>query len=98
MLLTGEPLNKFNKVAIQIEHLSNEAAIDALKYGTKMGKLRDKIIIKKPQTFSEVMDIATKLIDLDEDRRDIRKKDDEERGLKRKNKKRESKREYNSNR
>ena len=33
---------------MQIEYLSNEAAIDALKYGTKMGKLRDKITTKKP--------------------------------------------------
>ena len=62
---------------MQIEHLSNKAAIDALKFGTKMGKLRDKITTKKLQTFLEAMAIATKLIDLDEDRRDMRKKDKE---------------------
>ena len=52
---------------MQIEHLSSKAAINALKYDTKMGKLRDKIMTKKPQTFPEAMVIATKVIDLDED-------------------------------
>ena len=82
---------------MQIEHLSNESAIDALKFGTKMTKLRDKITTNKPYTFPEAMAIATKLIDLDEDRRDMRKRDDE-RGPKRKEEKRKSKREYGSNR
>ena len=61
---------------MQIEHLSNEVAIDALKFGTKMGKLKDNITTKKPQTFPDAMAIATKLIDLDENRRNMRKKDD----------------------
>ena len=81
---------------MQIEHLSNESAIDALKFGTKLRKLRDKITTKKPQTFPEAMEIATKLIDLDEDRRDMRKRHDE-RGPKRREEKKESKREYSSN-
>ena len=42
------------------------------------------------------MAIATKLIDLDKDRRDMRKRDDE-RGPRRKEEKKESKREYGSN-
>ena len=71
---------------MQIEHLSNESAIDALKFRTKMGKLRDKITIKKLYTFPEAMAITTKLIDLDEDRRDMRKKEDK-RGPRRKDKK-----------
>ena len=62
---------------MQIEHLSDESAIDALKFGTKLRKLRDKITTKKPQTFPEAMAIATKLIDLDEDRREMQKKEDE---------------------
>ena len=60
-------LDRFNKIAMQIEHLSNEVAIDVLKYETKMGKLRDKIMTKKLQTFSKIMAIVTKLIDLDEE-------------------------------
>ena len=66
--------------------MSNESAVDALKFGTKLRKLQDKITTKKPQTFPEAMAIATKLIDLDEDRRDMRKRDDE-RGPKRKEEK-----------
>ena len=81
---------------MQIEHLSNESAIDALKFGTKMGKLRDKITIRKSHTFLEAMAIAAKLINLDEDRRDMQKKEDE-RGPRRKDEKKEPKREYGSN-
>ena len=88
-------LDRFNKIAMQIEHLSNELAIDALKFGTKLRKLRDKITTKKPQTFSEAMAIATKLIDLDEDRRDMQKKDDE-RVPKQREERRESRRDYSS--
>ena len=67
--------------------MSNESAVNALKFGTKLRKLRDKITTKKPQTFLEAMAIATKLINLDEDRREIRKKDGKEQGLKRKDEK-----------
>ena len=79
---------------MQIEHLSSEAAIDALKYGTKMAKLREKIMTKKPQTFPEAMAIATKLIDLDEDLRDTRRKDIAEHVAK-KEEKRDTKRDHN---
>ena len=57
--------------------MSNKVAIDALKYSTKMEKLRDKIMTKKPQTFPEAMAIITRLIYLDEDRRKMRKKEGE---------------------
>ena len=62
-------LDRFNKVAIQIEKLSDEQAIEALKNETCLGMLRDKINIKEPTTFSKAMAMATKLIKMDEDRR-----------------------------
>ena len=40
-----------------------------------MTKLWEKIMTKKPQTFPEAMAITTKLIDLDKDLRDTRRKD-----------------------
>ena len=73
---------------MQIKHLSNEAAIDALKFGTKLEKLRDKITIKKAQTFLEAMAIVTTPIDLDKDIRDMQKKD-KERGPRRTEEKKE---------
>ena len=69
-------LDRFNKVTMQVEHLSDEAMTDALKKGIWMGKLRDMIMTKKTHTFSEVMIITIKLIDLDENRK-MRKKDEE---------------------
>ena len=83
---------------MQIEYLSNEVALDALRYGTKMGKLKDKIMMKKSQTFPEAMAIATKLIDLIKVRREMRKKENEEKGIRRKEKKRDPKKENSSNR
>ena len=62
-----------------------------------MGKLRDKILIKKSHTFHEAIAIATMLIVLDEDRREMWKKENQEKGIRRKYEKRELKREYNSN-
>lgn len=62
-------LDRFNKVTMQIENLSDEVAVKALKNGTRLGKLKDKFLTKKPRTFSEVMTIATNLIEMDEDRR-----------------------------
>ena len=55
-------LDRFNKIAIQIENLSDETAIEAMKNGTRLRKLKDKIMTKEPKTFSEVMAMATKLI------------------------------------
>ena len=62
-------LDRFNKVAMQIENLSDEVAIEALKNGTRLEKLKDKILTKEPRTFSKVMSMAIKLIKMDDDRR-----------------------------
>ena len=59
-------LDRFNKVVIHIKNLRDEATLDAIKMGTRMVKLKDNIITKKPKTLSKVIAIATKLIDLDE--------------------------------
>ena len=61
---------------MQIEHLNDEFIVDAMMMGTRMGKLHDKIMIKKPQTFSKVMQTSIKFLNLDEDR-EIQKKDKE---------------------
>ena len=60
---------------MHIENLSDETAIEATKNRTRLGKLKDKIMTKKPITFSEVMAMETKLIKMDEDRR-LRREDD----------------------
>ena len=62
-------LDRFNKIDMQIENLSDEVTIAAMKNETQLGKIKDEIMTKKPGTFSEVMTIVTKLIKLDEDRR-----------------------------
>ena len=54
---------------MQIKNLSDEVAIEAMKNGTRLGKLKNKIMIKKPITFFEVMSMVIKLIKLDKDRR-----------------------------
>ena len=61
---------------MQIKCLSDEAVVDALKNGTRMGKLRDKITTKKSSTFSKVMAIATKSKDVDKDKK-LHKKEEE---------------------
>ena len=58
-----------------IENLSDEMVIEAMKNGMWLGKLKDKIMTKEPTTFSEMMEMATKLIKIDEDRR-LRREDD----------------------
>ena len=62
-------LDRFNKVAMQIENLSDETAIEAMNNGPRLGKLKDDIMIEEPSTFSEIMAMAIKLIKMDEDRR-----------------------------
>ena len=62
-------LDRFNKVTIQIENLSDETAIETLKNGTRLGRLKDDILVYKPSTFTEAMAMAIKLIKMDEDRR-----------------------------
>ena len=71
----GSYLDRFNKVVMQIENLSDEIAIEAMKNGTRLRKLKDKIMTKEHITFFEVMAMATKLIQLDEDRK-VRREDD----------------------
>ena len=41
-------LDRFNKVTMHIENLSDETAIEAMKNGTRLGKLKDKIMTKEP--------------------------------------------------
>ena len=55
-----------------------------------MGKLRDKILIKKSHTFHEAIAIATMLIVLDEDRREMWKKESNEKAEKRKDEKKDT--------
>ena len=68
-------LDRFNKVAIQIENLSDETTIEAMKNRMQLGKLKDDIMIEEPSTFSEVMAMAIKLIKMDEGRRMWREDD-----------------------
>ena len=50
-------------------------AVEAMKNGTWLEKLKNDIMIEKPKTFSEVMVMATKLIKMDKHRRLWRKDD-----------------------
>ena len=52
-----------------IQNLSDETAIEVLKNGTRLGRLKDDIMVYKPATFTKAMAMATRLIDMDEDRR-----------------------------
>ena len=49
--------------------MSDETAIEALKNGTRLGRLKDDIMVYEPSTFTEAMAMATKLIKMNEDRR-----------------------------
>ena len=60
---------------MRIQNLSNEMTIEALKNGTRLGRLKDDIMVFKPATFIEAMAMVTRLIDMDEDRR-LRQDDD----------------------
>ena len=68
-------LDRFNKVAMQIQNLSDKTAIEAMKNGMRLGRLKDDIMVQEPSTFTEAMAMATKLIKMDEDRR-LRREDD----------------------
>ncbi|XP_050233364.1 uncharacterized protein LOC126681853 [Mercurialis annua] len=50
-------------------------AIEALREGTRFGKLVDKLLVNKPTTFSNLMGIAQKYFKLDEGQRAIRGKE-----------------------
>ena len=58
-------LDRFNKVAMQIQNLSDETAIEAMKNGTRLGRLEDDIMVQEPSTFTKAMEMATGLIDMD---------------------------------
>ena len=60
---------------MRIQNLSDEITIEALKNRTRLGRLKDDIMVKKPATFTKDMVLATRLIDMDEDRR-VRQEDD----------------------
>ena len=60
---------------MKIQNLSDETAIEAMKNGTRLGRLKDDIMVQEPSTFTEAMVMATKLIKMDEDRR-LRREDD----------------------
>ena len=62
-------LDRFNKVTMQIQNLSDETAIEAMKNGTRLGRIKDDIMVQEPSTFIEAMAMAKKLINMDEDRR-----------------------------
>ena len=62
-------MDRFNKIAMRIQNLSDEIAIEALKNGTRLGRLKDDILIYEPSTFTEAMAMATRLIKMDEERR-----------------------------
>ena len=68
-------MHKFNKIAMRIQNLSDETAIEAFKSRTRLGRLKDDIMVYKPATFTEAMALATSLIDMNEDRR-MRQDDD----------------------
>ena len=60
---------------MQIQNLSDETAIEAIKVGTQLGRLKDDIMVQEPSTFTEAMAMTTKLIKMDENRR-LRREDE----------------------
>ena len=54
---------------MRIQNLSDKTTIEALKNGTRLGRLKDDILVYEPSTFTESMAMKTKLIKMDEDRR-----------------------------
>ena len=53
---------------MRIQNLSDETAIEALKNGTRLRRLKDDILVYEPSTFTEAMAMATKMIKMDKDR------------------------------
>ncbi|XP_050233440.1 uncharacterized protein LOC126681927 [Mercurialis annua] len=68
-------IEQFNKQAMKIDNLNVDMATEALREGTRFGKLVDKLLINKPTTFSNLMGIAQKYFELDKGRRAIRGKE-----------------------
>ncbi|XP_050233350.1 uncharacterized protein LOC126681837 [Mercurialis annua] len=66
-------VERFNKEAVHIKNLNHDTAFKAMKMGTRFEELRDKILMKKPTTFQDLMLIAHKYVELDEARRTLMK-------------------------
>ncbi|XP_050229192.1 uncharacterized protein LOC126678333 [Mercurialis annua] len=62
-------IERFNNKAMKIEDLNNESMVQTLKKGTLMGVIGDKLSLKKPKTYQEVMQVAHKCINVDDRRR-----------------------------
>ena len=56
----------YDSIYLQSTH---QVAIEEMKNGTRLGKLKDKILTKEPHTFFEGTTKAKKLIKMDDDRR-----------------------------
>ncbi|XP_050233404.1 uncharacterized protein LOC126681890 [Mercurialis annua] len=69
-------IERFNKQTMKIDNLNVDMATEALREGTRFGKLVDKLLVNKPTTFSNSMGIAQKYFELDEGRRAIRGKEE----------------------
>ncbi|XP_050207590.1 uncharacterized protein LOC126657013 [Mercurialis annua] len=82
-------IERFNKQAMKIDNLNVDMATEALREGTRFGKLVDKLLINKPTTFSNLMAIAQKYFELDEGRRAIRGKETKGKDSKEKTKEKE---------
>ncbi|XP_050222530.1 uncharacterized protein LOC126672622 [Mercurialis annua] len=68
-------IERFNKQDMKIDNLNVDMETEALREGTRFGKLVDKLLVNKPTTFSNLMGIAQKYFKLDECRRAIRGKE-----------------------
>ncbi|XP_050217708.1 uncharacterized protein LOC126668561 [Mercurialis annua] len=62
-------IERFNNEAVKIEDLNNDTLVQALKKGTRIRVLGDKLSSKKPKTYQEVMAVAQKYINIDDGRR-----------------------------
>ncbi|XP_050222491.1 uncharacterized protein LOC126672579 [Mercurialis annua] len=82
-------IDRFNKQAMKIDRLNVDMATEALREGTRFGKLVDKLLINKLTTFSNLMAIAQKYFELDEGRRAIRGKEAKGKDSKEKTKEKE---------
>ncbi|XP_050211752.1 uncharacterized protein LOC126661913 [Mercurialis annua] len=68
-------IERFNKQDMKTDNLNVDMATEALREGTRFGKLVDKLLVNKPTTFSNLMGVAQKYFELDKGRRSIRSKE-----------------------
>ena len=83
-----EYLERFNNEVTKIEDLNIDTAVQALRRGTTMGRLTDKIYAKPPKTYQDLMLMAQKCVSIDDGRR-YRRAEKEEIETKKKEKKEE---------